>query len=640
MSDLITVDFAERELVVELYDPATAAQVALATASAAAAGLAASSAVAAGRYFTSQAAGEAGSTTGQFFSHPDGAGGLVYREKTGGGSTIIAYAATTAQVNGKVATADLASGAAGKGAGLVMLRKLRPGAQDDTIDNHAQQFLNLHDYLPANKRADARAGIDTTTDHSVYLQGMIDDGAVDIDLGYGKLNLKTPIVTGADARWRGRRLGTVLRSSVNGRVLTTTASGHRLAMEDFVVVGDLALVNSGFAELFDPATAHIKNVDLSNFNKAGFKFVQGVLIAVSDCDMVNCGDVSEAAVWFDPGVTATVVAIIERCYLAASATALKATLCRALRIDDSVFESNGLATDLDRCDGLISNSWFEANAIDGAWADCTGLQRLKVSSTNAAGGIWNKTWPTAQPSEKGIVNGYVGFGEMLNDGDRTVAATATWTDVLFSASGSAYLINPRAGGAPALMQTAQPGWHEAAWRIPLRATTANARNGSLRCLHGGKTLTMTIATPGVVNCTAHGLVAGDKFVFSTTGALPTGATPGATYFALASGLTANTFQFSATSGGAAINTSGSQSGTHTLWREIPGSEMVLSVPASATKWLVGSIRVHLAIDEQAKLQWSADNTDLYISRTGVSGIAAASVPTDAYFSLRHLGAER
>lgn len=77
--------------------------------------------------------------------------------------------------------------------------------------------------------------------------------------------------------------------------------------------------------------------------------------------------------------------------------------------------------------------------------------------------------------------------------------------------------------------------------------------------------TMTIASPGVVTRTAHRLVAGDQILFTTDGALPTGVTAGTTYYVIATGLTANAFQFSATSGGAAVNTSGTQSGTHTLY---------------------------------------------------------------------------
>lgn len=78
------------------------------------------------------------------------------------------------------------------------------------------------------------------------------------------------------------------------------------------------------------------------------------------------------------------------------------------------------------------------------------------------------------------------------------------------------------------------------------------------------TFTVTIATPGVISLTAHGFIAGDAFYVTTTGALPTGMTANTLYYVIAAGLATDSFQFSATSGGSAVNTYGSQSGTHTL----------------------------------------------------------------------------
>lgn len=75
------------------------------------------------------------------------------------------------------------------------------------------------------------------------------------------------------------------------------------------------------------------------------------------------------------------------------------------------------------------------------------------------------------------------------------------------------------------------------------------------------TVTMTIASPGVVTWTGHNFLAGSPVVFTTTGALPTGLTAGTTYYVV--NPASNTFQVSATVGGAAINTTGSQSGVHT-----------------------------------------------------------------------------
>lgn len=77
------------------------------------------------------------------------------------------------------------------------------------------------------------------------------------------------------------------------------------------------------------------------------------------------------------------------------------------------------------------------------------------------------------------------------------------------------------------------------------------------------TVTITIASPGVISWTGHGLYANAPVKFTTTGALPTGITAGTTYYVISAGLTADTFRISATIGGAAINTSGSQSGVHT-----------------------------------------------------------------------------
>jgi hypothetical protein len=53
-------------------------------------------------------------------------------------------------------------------------------------------------------------------------------------------------------------------------------------------------------------------------------------------------------------------------------------------------------------------------------------------------------------------------------------------------------------------------------------------------------------------------------VFSTTGALPTGIVAGTTYYVSATSLSGSSFKISATPGGAVINTTGSQSGVHSV----------------------------------------------------------------------------
>ena len=75
--------------------------------------------------------------------------------------------------------------------------------------------------------------------------------------------------------------------------------------------------------------------------------------------------------------------------------------------------------------------------------------------------------------------------------------------------------------------------------------------------------TVTIASPAVFSKTTHGLESGDAVYFTTSGALPTGLTANTIYYVISAGLTADAFEVSTTRGGAAVNTSGSQSGTHT-----------------------------------------------------------------------------
>jgi hypothetical protein len=76
------------------------------------------------------------------------------------------------------------------------------------------------------------------------------------------------------------------------------------------------------------------------------------------------------------------------------------------------------------------------------------------------------------------------------------------------------------------------------------------------------TVTITIAAPGVVTWANHGLAVNDTIRFTTSGALPTGLAINTTYY-VKEVLSANTFTVSASAGGAAITTSGTQSGTQT-----------------------------------------------------------------------------
>lgn len=79
---------------------------------------------------------------------------------------------------------------------------------------------------------------------------------------------------------------------------------------------------------------------------------------------------------------------------------------------------------------------------------------------------------------------------------------------------------------------------------------------------------VSIGSPAVFtfpNSWPHKFLANQALTFTTTGALPTGLSQGVTYYVRATGLGTSTFQVSTSPGGAAVNTSGSQSGVHSMY---------------------------------------------------------------------------
>ena len=76
--------------------------------------------------------------------------------------------------------------------------------------------------------------------------------------------------------------------------------------------------------------------------------------------------------------------------------------------------------------------------------------------------------------------------------------------------------------------------------------------------------TISNASPAVVTLNSHGLTAGTKVCFTTTGTLPSPLAINTVYYVLAAGLGANSFEISLTNAGAAIVTTTNGSGTHTL----------------------------------------------------------------------------
>jgi hypothetical protein len=167
----------------------------------------------------------------------------------------------------------------------------------------------------------------------------------------------------------------------------------------------------------------------------------------------------------------------------------------------------------------------------------------------------------------------------------TVGVAADATDVLGSPGGgtvyAVYEINTGPSFAVPATGWGSSAWGSGAWGVgvtdydSLRLWSQNnfgedlifgPRGGGIyywdaSFTAGGVGISFTIASPCVAT-TSVSLVNGTPLQFSTTAALPTGLLPGVTYYVI--NTLGSSFNLAATPGGTAINTSGSQSGTHLI----------------------------------------------------------------------------
>ena len=137
----------------------------------------------------------------------------------------------------------------------------------------------------------------------------------------------------------------------------------------------------------------------------------------------------------------------------------------------------------------------------------------------------------------------------------------------------------------------------------------------------GGTVTLTIATPCVITLSTV-LAEGTAIKLATTGALPTGLTAGTTYYLRnVDGVTAN---LSATATGALINTTGTQSGTHSISElvDVPTVQNFLLV-SDISRFLIvfGTNEVGSATLDPMLIRWGDQEsvTNWYPSATNQAG---------------------
>jgi hypothetical protein len=225
----------------------------------------------------------------------------------------------------------------------------------------------------------------------------------------------------------------------------------------------------------------------------------------------------------------------------------------------------------------------------------------------------------------------------------------TINEAVYDGTGATYIAVDEINGVGGVTIQANPNDQPASfykWKTGTNAT--NGLNGGSRASgtggndeslwYGGAhlqaqnrafTATISNATPAVISATGHRLIVGTPVVFTTTGALPTGITAGTTYYIIATGFTANSFQIAATRGGAAIATSSAGSGTHTCTMTgliVSGDFSTATGFTSVGDQIVGAIIGHADLCQYATQGAANPCPDgLFVYRWKASGAAIGNL---------------
>ena len=199
------------------------------------------------------------------------------------------------------------------------------------------------------------------------------------------------------------------------------------------------------------------------------------------------------------------------------------------------------------------------------------------------------TGPAVQTPFNGWGAGYWGSG-VWGTGGTTSASLQIWSAYNF---GQNLLYGPSGGGIYY--------WQPA-------VNTVNNPGVLLNSLGG--TVTITIASPAVITSSVN-LPNGSSIQLGTTGALPSGLSTNTTYYVI--NVSGTTFNLSLTPGGAAINTTGTQSGTQSisLLGDVPLYQNYLQVSDSSNFVLVfGTNPIGTTYLDPMQIRWSDQQNPL------------------------------
>lgn len=229
------------------------------------------------------------------------------------------------------------------------------------------------------------------------------------------------------------------------------------------------------------------------------------------------------------------------------------TLTNGLRVTVTGCSPNTIVNPTLAPDAIAAAEIVKSGGVALAVADIPAVADFVWSSALSKWVLMNPANPVTTPIDSAV-----------QGASKNLRASATGTSATISISADEIVVK-NASNAYFTMR-------DVAVAASLAASGANGLDDSVPT-----TVTITIASPGVITETAHGRPANAPVVLATTGALPTGLTAGTTYYV--TNPTTNGYSLSATKGGAAINTTGSQSGVHTV-------KSVLAVSSWYSKWVI------------------------------------------------------
>ena len=303
-------------------------------------------------------------------------------------------------------------------------------------------------------------------------------------------NLTTPFNVVGESRDTS-----IIYFDVNGVGLQTTNSNARSQWSNLSIKGNLSNANSAGLDLFDNSSRTLDRLNVYDFSKTAIKITQSVSPILNDLRIYSVG----TGVELSPGATSTISPSILNVYVS-SATIQGINIsgsCAHGVISNYICETSVLGLNAVNCSVELTDSYFEANTKDTAYADSQIIERSTVSTTSFAGST--NSYSGAIASYRRFLfkdgNYYTAIGGMYNADARFNSVINTWESLLFSSAFLSPFVNPNPGAiSPAVINIITPGLYEIEYSVTWGTASAVAGYGNTRVINGATEIPGSFAT--------------------------------------------------------------------------------------------------------------------------------------------------